>query len=68
MGVPIREQAKIQARVLVPLVEALQAELGEERASALAQPSLHAIRYGWIGGLRVVQNSRDKPPSFRFVR
>ena len=29
MDVPIIEQAKIQAQVLVPLVKALQEELGE---------------------------------------
>jgi hypothetical protein len=40
MGVPIIEQAKIQARVLVPLVKALQAELGEERANTLVRKAL----------------------------
>jgi L-2-amino-thiazoline-4-carboxylic acid hydrolase-like protein len=34
------EQAKIQARVLVPLVKGLQAELGEERANALVRQAL----------------------------
>jgi hypothetical protein len=38
--IPIIEQAKIQARVLVPLVKALQAELGEERANALVREAL----------------------------
>ena len=32
MDVPVIEQIKIQAQVLVPLVKALQRELGEERA------------------------------------
>ena len=36
MDVPVIEQAKIQARVLVPLLKAFQAELGEERANAIA--------------------------------
>ena len=40
MVIPIIEQAKIQARVLVPLVKALQAELGEERANALVREAL----------------------------
>ena len=40
MDVPTIEQAKIQARVLVPLVKALQAELGEERANALVRKAL----------------------------
>ena len=40
MGIPVIEQAKIQAQVLVPLVKALQAELGEERANALVRTAL----------------------------
>jgi predicted ArsR family transcriptional regulator len=40
MDIPGIEQAKIQARVLVPLVKALQTELGEERANALVQRAL----------------------------
>jgi predicted ArsR family transcriptional regulator len=40
MDIPIIEQAKIQARVLVPLVKALQAELGEERANAIVRRAL----------------------------
>jgi hypothetical protein len=40
MGIPIIEQAKIQAQVLVPLVKALQVELGEERANAIVRRAL----------------------------
>ena len=40
MGVPLIEQVRIQAQVLVPLVRTLQAELGEERANALVRKSL----------------------------
>lgn len=40
MSIPVMEQAKIQARVLVPLVKALQAGLGEERANAIVQKAL----------------------------
>jgi hypothetical protein len=40
VGIPIIEQAKIQARILVPLVKALQAELGEVRANALVRGAL----------------------------
>lgn len=43
MGVPIIQQAKIQAQVLVPLVKALQAELGEERANSLVRRALGDI-------------------------
>jgi hypothetical protein len=48
MGVPVIQQAKIQAKVLVPLVQALQAELGEERANALVRRALGDLyrRYG----------------------
>jgi hypothetical protein len=34
------EQAKIQAQVLVPLVKALQAELGEEKANRIVRKAL----------------------------
>jgi L-2-amino-thiazoline-4-carboxylic acid hydrolase-like protein len=40
MDIPVIEQAKIQAQVLVPLVKALQAELGKERANALVRKAL----------------------------
>jgi hypothetical protein len=43
VGVPVIQQAKIQAQVLVPLVKALQAELGEERANALVRRALGDI-------------------------
>ena len=48
MDVSIIQQVKIQSRVLVPLVKALQTELGEERANALVRRALGAIyrRYG----------------------
>lgn len=48
MPIPVIEQAKIQAQVLVPLIKALQAELGEERANALVRKALGDIyrRYG----------------------
>jgi hypothetical protein len=40
MPIPLIEQVKIQAQALVPLVKALQAELGEERANALVRKAL----------------------------
>jgi hypothetical protein len=40
MDIPVIEQAKIQAQVLVPLVKALQAELGEEKANAIVRKAL----------------------------
>ena len=40
MHVPLIEQVKIQAQVLVPLVRALQAELGPERANAIVRNAL----------------------------
>jgi hypothetical protein len=48
LSIPIIEQAKIQAQVLVPLIKALQAELGEARANALVRRTLGALyrRYG----------------------
>ena len=48
MSVSVLEQAKIQAQVLVPLVKAMQAELGEERANAIVRKALRDLyrRYG----------------------
>jgi hypothetical protein len=48
MDVPLIELVKIQAQVLVPLVRALQAELGEERANAIVGKALGDLyrKYG----------------------
>src|SRR3984885_13300356 len=48
MSVSVLQQAKIQAQVLVPLVKALQGELGEERANAIVRKALRDLyrRYG----------------------
>jgi hypothetical protein len=48
MTVSVLEQAKIQAQVLIPLVKAMQAELGEARANALVRKALGDLyrRYG----------------------
>ena len=43
MDIPVIEQAKIQARVLVPLVKALQAELGEDRANTIVRKVLGSM-------------------------
>ena len=52
MDIPLIEQVKIQAQVLVPLVKALQAELGEERANAIVRKALRELyrKYGekWL--------------------
>ena len=48
MDIPLIEQVKIQAQVLVPLVKTLQAELGDERANAIVQKALAGLyrKYG----------------------
>jgi hypothetical protein len=48
VAIPLIQQVKIQAQVLVPVVKALQAELGEERANALVRRALGDTyrRYG----------------------
>ena len=43
MDVSLLEQVKIQAQVLVPLVKAFQAELGEERANAIIRRALGSL-------------------------
>ena len=40
MDIPIIEQVKIQAQVLIPLVRAMQAEFGEERANSMVRKAL----------------------------
>ena len=40
MKIPVLEQAKIQAKALVPLIKTLQAELGEERANSIVRKAL----------------------------
>ena len=48
MSVSVIEQARIQAQVLVPLVKALQAELGEARANGIVRKALGDVyrQYG----------------------
>ena len=48
MDIPLIEQVKIQAQVLVPLVKALQRELGEGRANAIVGQALGELyrKYG----------------------
>jgi hypothetical protein len=46
MSVSVLEQAKIQARVLVPLIKALQAELGEKRANSIVRQALGGMYRG----------------------
>jgi L-2-amino-thiazoline-4-carboxylic acid hydrolase len=40
MDIPLIEQIKIQAQVLVPLIKTLRAELGEERANTIVRKAL----------------------------
>ena len=48
MDIPIIEQVKIQAQVLIPLVRALQAKVGEEPANAIVREALGDLyrKYG----------------------
>ena len=47
MSISVIEQARIQAQVLVPLVKALQAELGEARANAIVRGALRDLYRGY---------------------
>jgi hypothetical protein len=47
MNIPIVEQVKIQAQVLIPLVKALQAQLGEEPANAIIRKALGGLYRGY---------------------
>jgi len=45
MDIPLVEQVKAQAKVLVPLVKTLEAELGEKQAHALVRKALGGWAY-----------------------
>jgi hypothetical protein len=47
MNATVLERTKIQAQVLVPLVKALQAELGETRANALVRKTIGDLYRGF---------------------
>jgi hypothetical protein len=47
MSVSVIAQAKIQAQVLVPLVKALRAELGQARADAIVRGALRDLYRGY---------------------
>ena len=47
MNIPVIEQVKIQAKALVPLIKALQAELGEERANSIVRKALGDLYRGY---------------------
>ncbi len=53
------EQAKIQAQVLVPLVKALQAELGERRANDLVRRALGDLYRGYGDEYRRTKNEAN---------
>ncbi len=59
MSVSVLEQAKIQAQVLVPLVKALQAELGEARANAIARGALRDLFRGYGEAFWRAKNETD---------
>ena len=56
MTTSLIEQAKIQAQVLVPLVKALQAELGERRANDLVRRALGDLYRGYGDEFRRTKN------------
>ena len=47
MDIPLIDQIKAQARVLVPLVKTMRAELGEERANGLIRQALGQLYREW---------------------
>ena len=62
MSIPLIEQAKIQAQVLVPLVKALREELGPKRAHALVREALgeHYRKLGREAWQRLGEESAGK--------
>ena len=63
MDIPLIEQVKIQAQVLVPLVRVLQVELGEERANAIVRKALGDLRASTIRRPRETFSAIRRPRS-----
>src|SRR6202000_1671674 len=59
MSATVLERAKIQAQILVPLVKALQAELGEARANALVRKTLGDLYRGYSEEFAEAKNETD---------
>lgn len=59
MSATVLERAKIQAQILVPLVKALQAELGEARANALVRKTLGDLYHGYSEAFAKAKNETD---------
>ena len=59
MSTTVIERAKIQAQVLVPLVKALQAELGAARANALVGKTLGDLYRGYSVEFAKAKNETD---------
>src|SRR6201986_4595775 len=59
MSATVLERARIQAQVLVPLVKALQAELGPARANALVRKTLGELYRGYSVEFAKARNETD---------
>jgi hypothetical protein len=59
VSVSVIEQARIQAQVLVPLVKALQTELGEARANAIVRGALRDLYRGYGEAFRRAKNEAN---------
>jgi len=59
MDIPLIERVKIQAQVLVPLIKALQAEIGEQPANALVRRTLGNLYREYGEQWWRTQQSRD---------
>jgi hypothetical protein len=59
MSATVIERARIQAQVLVPLVKAMQAELGEARANALVRKTLSNLYRGYSEEFAKAKNEPD---------
>jgi L-2-amino-thiazoline-4-carboxylic acid hydrolase len=60
LNATVLERTKIQAQVLVPLVKALQAELGEARANALVRRTLGDLYRGFSEEFARARNEKAK--------
>jgi len=62
VSVSVIEQARIQAQVLVPVVKALQAELGEARANAIVRGALRDLYRGYGEAFWRAKQAKNNEP------
>jgi len=66
-GISILDAVKIQARALIPIVRALEAELGKEKAHALVGRALAEAQASFVASRTPVQDSHPSADTDAFA-